>query len=711
MLTGINDLSPDFAYGHENASPLTGAMSRPSSPGSIHGNPQDGSQMLAALQEQLLESLLPALERALGDSADGRFDHARIVQSVRQALAAGFRELPRSKSAPAIDGEGLSLSLSLLSEDALETQLARDQVVDGLSRPNARGLEMLAQRLARSTGRDELPATENPLAPAFIVQALEAALQEAHSDARHRVAALRSVERPLADALAQAYARCEAMLASGHVPQKARPVAAAPRPPVPPTARSSAPGAAPAGGAGIPIDGVLFTQLLKLLESRRAPVREEPQQLFDPGTVTPLAPTIGSGELLSILALMQHELQDATAPQANGSEPLDERLRREVAANARKLGLGGERLNLGATDEETLGMMARLFDSLLENAHFDNHARRKIDRMLVPFTRVAVRDRYMFDTREHPAWRLLNTIAEACSGNNGEAPQERELLDHVDRTIDRLVAEFNEDVAIFETLEQELRGYMGQHRKRFALAEKRAAQARHGRERLESARRTATEELRQRRGERELPPAVGTFLDLHAAHHITQVILRDGYGSQRHAQAMEAVEGLLRAYDHIAAPAAGEPPPLPREQLEAILASSGYVGEAAAAIVDELQDELAPPPPVVESGPVAETEAADAVPATGDGETDPAPRMRIVGGTDLLDFETDVFARVGGLRVGDWLQLLMPSGRMEPAKVSWVSPISSRLLLVNRRGVRVLTASTAELAAMIKLGKARFDGA
>jgi hypothetical protein len=315
----------------------------------------------------------------------------------------------------------------------------------------------------------------------------------------------------------------------------------------------------------------------------------------------------------------------------------------------------------------------------------------------------------MFDTREHPAWRLLNTIAEACSGNNGDAPQERELLDHVDRTIDRLVAEFNEDVAVFETLEQELRGYMGQNRKRFALAEKRAAQARHGRERLESARRTATEELRQRRGERELPAAVGTFLDLHAAHHITQVILRDGYGSQRHAQAMEAVDGLLQAHDYRGDPATGEPPQLPREQLEAILASSGYVGEAAAAIVDELQDELAPPPPVVEPEAIAETAGTTFETADGGIAPDEEPRLRVVAGNDYLDYEADALERARNLQVGDWLQLLMPSGRMEPAKVSWISPISSRLLLVNRRGVRVLTASTAELAAMVKLGKIRFD--
>jgi hypothetical protein len=650
--------------------------------------------MLAALQEHLLESLLPALERALGDSPEGLFDRARVVQSVRQSLAAGFRELPAQKPAKVVDAS--AVDLSLLSEDALETQLARDQVIDAMSRPNARSLDLLGRRIAGSLGREELDAAANPMSPAFIVHALSSALEQAASNPAHRVSALRSVERPLADALADAYQRCEAMLASGQVPQRSRP----PMPPQPAAAARPAPGPA----AGAPLEGMLFAQLLKLLESRRA-APAQPAPLFDPGTVTPMAPKIGSGELLSILALMQHELLDPSAGQANGAESLAERLQREVAANARKLGMGGERLSLGEAEQETLGMMARLFDSLLENAHFDGRSRRNIDRMLVPFARVAVRDRYMFDTREHPAWRLLNTIAEACSGNTGDGPQERELLDHVDHTIDRLVAEFNEDIAIFETLEQELRAYMGQNRKRLALAEKRAAQARHGRERLEAARKAATEELRDRRADRALPPAVGTFLDLHAAHHVAQVILREGQGSPRYAQAIEAVDGLLQAHDFKQAPV-GEPPRLPRDRLEEILASSGYVGEAATAIVDELEDELAPPPPVAtEVESPAETTGSGAEPQ--DGESDGTPRLRIVAGTDLLDFDADAHERVCALRVGDWLQLLAASGRMEPAKVSWVSPISSRLLLVNRRGVRVLTASTEELAAMVKQGKIR----
>ena len=43
--------------------------------------------------------------------------------------------------------------------------------------------------------------------------------------------------------------------------------------------------------------------------------------------------------------------------------------------------------------------------------------------------------------------------------------------------------------------------------------------------------------------------------------------------------------------------------------------------------------------------------------------------------------------------------------KLHPAKLSWVSPISSRLMFVNRRGVRILVASIEELAAMKKQSK------
>jgi hypothetical protein len=76
-----------------------------------------------------------------------------------------------------------------------------------------------------------------------------------------------------------------------------------------------------------------------------------------------------------------------------------------------------------------------------------------------------------------------------------------------------------------------------------------------------------------------------------------------------------------------------------------------------------------------------------------------------VAGKDKLEFDPALAERMRALEVGTWVQLTSESGRVEPAKVSWISPISSRLLFVNRRGIRVLVASAEELAAMAKLGR------
>jgi hypothetical protein len=44
---------------------------------------------------------------------------------------------------------------------------------------------------------------------------------------------------------------------------------------------------------------------------------------------------------------------------------------------------------------------------------------------------------------------------------------------------------------------------------------------------------------------------------------------------------------------------------------------------------------------------------------------------------------------------GEWLRLLDPAGQAVAVKVAWISPMTGRFLLVNRRGLRVLVASAA----------------
>ena len=169
---------------------------------------------------------------------------------------------------------------------------------------------------------------------------------------------------------------------------------------------------------------------------------------------------------------------------------------------------------------------------------------------------------------------------------------------------------------------------------------------------------------------------------------------------------MRAVDDLLVAFDYaeLRAPVE-ELPQLPREQFEAILASSGCTGDAAHGAIESLREAL-----VLLSGGERAADIAIRMPEQ---QVSPEPVaapeaeavLEIVAGTDKLDFDGSVLDRMRKLQVGSWIQLQTSPERVEPAKVSWISPISGRLLLVNRRGIRVLVASAVELAAMEKLGK------
>ena len=699
----------------------------------------DPSLLLDALQKQTLERVVPALDRALGRVDDYLFDRSqtgnddlgltalRDLRRVRsqistrfeQAVISGFRALrdPREGASLLADSPGLSL----LSEDALEEQLANEQLAESLSRMHAPSLELLGKRLAHILGRDDVKANDNPLAPAFIAAAMRKAAEAAELDAGVRIVVFKFFERELASALAHAYDRSNTLLVAAGVLPQLRPTSKAEA--MPP---ASLHGEAMDGGGGYgqgsqgqggmhgssqdgvpgmqanPADQALFANMLGLLQGWRTAMGPMAGQ----GGTGP-AVTLGSSELVSILSLLQRDLPaQAQFAQRNLEHPLAVQIRQEVVQGARKLGVTSDNLQLDGLDEDAVDLVALLFDVLLDGPQFDSDVRRKIGRMLVPYVKVAVKDRRMFMFKDHPARRLLNTVAEACEGNRGEAPQERELLGRVDTTIERLVSEFNEDVAIFETLEQELRAYMAQHRKRFELAEKRAAEAQRGRERLDQARSAINAELAQHRGERELPAVMDEFLTRYASHHLTQVVLRDGHGSPRHEDAVRAIDDLLVAFDYaeLRTPAS-ELPVLPRSQFETILASSGCTGDAARGAMDSLHDAL-----VRLAGGERATEIATHMPEQRlapepAAQPEPEPVLEIVAGTDTLDFDGVSLERMRKLEVGSWIQLATSADRIEPAKVSWISPISGRLLLVNRRGIRVLVASVEELAAMAKLGK------
>lgn len=520
----------------------------------------DRSRLLDALQKTVLGQVLPVLEVTLGSVDDYLFDRSqngeedlglialramrrargKITQRFQQEVANGFTDLrmlagKRSEEAPSVGPD-----LSLLSDQDLEEQLAIEQLATFVLRSHAHSFEILEKRLAVVAGIP-LASDQNPFSPGYLASALGEALNQMESDEDLRIVVFKYFERELSSVMPAVLDRANALLAaagilpelranSGRPQQAPQPEQQQPQMHQPQMPQSD-PAALGMQMQASAAEQAMFANMLGMLQGWRSSMGVAGQaQAAAPGMggFQPAGPTLGTTDLLSILSLMQRDAPAHAAPSDPGMT-LAQQLRQQMAQSARKLGVADDNMQLDGLDSDAVDLVALLFDVLLDGPQYDANIRRMIGRMLVPYVKVAVKDRRMFLFKEHPARRLLNTVAEACEGNHGEAPQERALLTRVDHTIDRLVAEFNEDVAIFETLESELRGYMGQHRKRFELAEKRSTEAQRGRERLQQARAQVADDLSRSRSDRELPPVIEDFFNRHAAHHLAQVLLRDGH--------------------------------------------------------------------------------------------------------------------------------------------------------------------------------------
>ncbi len=671
-----------------------------------------------------------------------RRQRATIESRYREQLARAFSALERGRplvvrySAQDKSEQGLSL----VGADELEEQLALEQLAGALERRHASPLTLLNRRLATLAGLEPLGSATNPIGPGHIVNALLEAFGGIVSSLPPRLVIYKIYERDLQGALGGFYSDLNKLLAEvpAHDPEAVAQARRADMPKSPkfphqyiesllgtyaPRADSTFATSPVSFGAG---GGSAYSQASpdvdELLPTLRALLAEY-RAARQPAVGGFAGPEMEPVSAVRTLSMLQAELPQAFRRVVDDpTASFSALLKGEVLRQAQRLGYTTAQGRLDERGEESLELVGMLFDALLGQRNYERGSREQMARMVVPYAKASLIDQQMFALKAHPARRLLNTVAEACDGNRGETTAERELLGRVEGTVDRLVLEFNEDLAIFSELEGELRGYFDQHKQRVELAERRAAEAQRGKERLEEARAMANIELAALMGAREAPPAIDQFLHRYWTHHIAVVSLRDGVDSSRFQLARDAGTQLWNAF--LAAENGAAPPPDLREHLDRAMASSGVSGGAAdetAAVIAEVLRAVrlgrpdlarahalpeveaiagahheAEPAKPVES---AKTVAPDATPA------EAKPELAVVGGTDTLDFDEDDVERIRSLAVGSWVEFIGDDGTAQPAKLSWVSPISSRLLFVNRRGMRLCASSAEELAVQVRQGK------
>ena len=591
------------------------------------------------------------------------------------------------------------LTLSLLDDGEDDERAALEQAGVRSEARHAPMLFELSYRYGALTSLPPLEGEDLPLGAQSLSRCFLDALRDWELPIRHRLLLLDAFDHMVVRHLASLYETVnqhlsgEGILPHLHAYRVARPgEGRGLRIPTP-----AVPGSVPAGAAAPPpleLGDNVLDMLRELLALQRA-VAPPP---------APAGQALSDDQLQHLLAALQAPL--AHAAQRVAAEGQATQLRDQLLA---LLNAGTEtsapKLSLSARQDDTVQLVALLFDQMTSAMQHDSHAYRLLGEWEVPLLRMALADRDVFDQREHPARRLLAAMADAAhdwlDGNESDA--DRSLATKLTQLAERAQRE-PPSAALYTSLLTDIEHHLSLLSRKAQATERRQVEAMQGRERLEHARRHAAELMAERF--RTAPPRglVRTLLERAWSDVLALTLLRNGEESDTFAARLRITDQLLGL-----APVDDRNALL--DDIQTGLQQIGMQAEEAAQVARRLlgnPDDAAASDDGLSATGVAmklkqhqrlgEHQATEAAPLPEPAKAAEPPSEE----------ERRVRARLLTLPFGTWFDFLDEAGQVaRTQKLAWYSTVSGRCLFVTRRGTRGDELALEQLARDIVQGRAR----
>ncbi|MCU0970751.1 MAG: DUF1631 domain-containing protein, partial [Gammaproteobacteria bacterium] len=591
--------------------------------------------------------------------------------------------------------------LSLIGEAELEEALAINAMVSKGESRFERSLAALKQRFTRLSGRQEMGDDENPVGPAVLADCFRKPISELEVELAVKLVILKLFDRQVISNLGPLYDEINArfekagILANLNLRVR-RPVGA----PVAPTAGAPLPLADAYGMDAGPEGAELFNLLASLVRSQRASTAYSQVSM----------PVVPTPDLLGALSSLQQSAV-ATGPSIadlasirNAQAALRDTLLKSlnVAGPAASRALGG-------VDEDVIDMVSMLFDFILEDRNLPDAMKALLSRLQIPMIKLALVDRGFFSRKTHPARRLLNNLARAGTGwvDDGDRTP-KSLFGRVETAVNRVLTEFETDPSVFEAVNDDFGRYLETELRGAEVAEERIRQVSRGQEQLKIARNKVTDVIEKRIWARpDMPDVVKEILRAGWKDVMLLALLREGEESPSWKKAVEVVERLIWSVTPKAQPLDRQEllsaiPPLLSELKEGFSMIS-FDARRTAELMKDLQTHhiaclrgTVPTPVPAAPGAAPRAAQPEAAVAPVGPETRPAPT--------IIDDEFQ--AKAQALQVGQWVEWDGDGDQPVRAKLSWRSEVTGTYIFVNRKGMKVAEMSVADVAQLLRTGRA-----
>ena len=720
------------------------------------------TRMLDRVDESLFELAESALSTEvrclyLDARAKALAHRASIEAEFRRNFVSGFnRKLTASgESGGAFSKIAATTELELVDEDDFEASLAVADIAKKMKTRTGEELSALDCRIGALMQNPDLTEEDNPLGPQAVVNAFKEACNRLESNVNIKLIILKQFDALVSEDMQQVYQSLNNHLINRNVlptipPELLRrkgmtvtPARSAPEKP------QMADAAVAEAKPAIPPEQELFATLQQLWASRQSSGFER--------AASGSFPDLG-GNVVDLLTNLQRGDASTMVIDASGIDLASVDTAHVNVLHQLKQTPLGEKAD--PVDSMTIDIVAMLFDYIFEDRQIPDSLKALIGRLQIPVLKVAILDKKFFSKKSHPARKLLDTLADAALGWNDQGGGQDRLHAKIDELVHRVLTGFEDDLAIFESVQQDLEVFLHEEE---ILAQERAeksAKVIYDREWLEIAKAVAEDEIRRRLENSEMPQVIREFLSTQWANFLLATYVKQGSDSDVWRSGLQTMDDLI--WSVLPKRAAEERMRLVNmlpgmlKRLEAALEANttakdvrehffselvhchasaiksgiapakAVVSPASATPVSVKFDLPAVVPDAVEQKlldelvPVENFEHEQPVAAASNFEVDLIASANLRNPEKVAEIQNvlaerftdsadgdryDVMAK--GLQRGTWIEFLLDDGAVLKAKLAWVSPMKNMYLFTNRQGLNAMSIKLSGLAAKFRNASAK----
>lgn len=595
-------------------------------------------------------------------------------------------------------------NLALVGNDDLEEQVALNAMITKAKAHFQGPLLQLQTRFSQvyEGASDETPV--NPMAPEHLCSAFIEAIQALEIQIRERLILLKQFDRYVVSNLGMLLDEANRILIQAGVIPNFRYHGKSGQQHTAASGQKAGEGSAGPSesrqdGNSVSNSGsnAVFEQIHRLLARQRSNAGV-PSPQNDPGIRV-----IGGNELVSLLASLPFSTQQAdTDTNLSAGEPLTIDLRDAVQKILAQANTNdGKKPALKEIDEDLINLVSMLFEFILDDYNLSAPVQVLISRLQIPILKVVIKDKSFFSKTTHPARKLLNALARAGIGwSNSDEKTRDKLYEKIHSIVQRILCEFDGDVALFETLNDEFEEFIARENRKASLVEQRTRESERGRIKSQKAQELVDRVIKERVARYRLPEPTYNILINGWSRVMFLAYLRDDV-EHRWQESVKVVDDLIWCLHPHQEDAERDQwvrvVPGLLKSLRAGLEEVSYNATKLDDTMSQLKHELAEAFRASSSMEIAEEPQAQ------ESHQDDVRNKAEHQPEDAAIAE--FMAQIDGIEIGNWVEFRLVNGASFRCKLSALIEEADCFVFVNRMGLKVIEKTRIELAHEMRRGR------